>query len=162
MYNQYFIKPNKGVIILWGAASLFHILSTVGVGICSAALLCVIRDPKIPKWVDVLAAITLLLLAALFLGMIQSIFNMLPGDTVDERNLKNEYQVALYVIPFFTAGLATNLLSNVILSRRDYTDTMTFHEAVKRALRFVFLAFLASTIVGLFLYVIYKEISKPA
>lgn len=145
---------------MWGTASWFHVLATVGVGICSAALLFVIRDPKTPKWLDVAAALMLLLLAALFLGMLQSIFSILPGETRDEQDLKNQYQIALYLIPFFTAGLATNLLSNVILSQRDYTGTITFFEAAKRTLWALWFTILTLSMGGLLVYVVYKKLTK--
>lgn len=145
---------------MFGSTSGFHLFATLGVGICSAALLFIIRDPKTPKWLDVATAIALLLLAALFLGMIQSIFASLPGDTFEERDLKNQYQVALYLVPFFSAGLATNLLSNVILSNRDYTGTMTFYEAAKATIWGIWFAFLTITVFGLLLYVIYKTAMK--
>ena len=110
----------------------FHIGATAGVGIASIALLFLIRDPKTPKWLDVFVVMVLVFLAALFLGMIQTIFNMLPDSTTNQRDLRSEYQVALYVIPFFTAGLATNLLSSIISNQRNYNDTMPLKEALKR------------------------------
>lgn len=145
---------------MWGTIEGFHLYATASVAVCAAALLRVTRDPKTPPWMDVLAAIVLLSLAALFLGMIQSIFNGLPGDTTTEKDLKNQYQVALYLIPFFTAGLATNLLSNVILSRRDYADTLPFQEAVSRVAWAIALTLMISSGVGLLLYAIYKAAQK--
>ncbi|MBC3345279.1 hypothetical protein HU811_01350 [Pseudomonas sp. SWRI196] len=153
-------KLHREYKMSWGSVNAFHVYATVGVGVCSVSLMFLIRDPKTPKWLDVAVAITLLLLAALFLGLVQSIFNVLPEDTISDRDLKSEYQVALYVIPFFTAGLATNLLSNIILNQRDYTDTMSFYEAARRATWFIWIAFLTSTFVGLLLYVGYKQIEK--
>jgi hypothetical protein len=107
---------------------------------------------------DVAASILLLLWAALFLGMVQSILGLLPDSTLEDKDLRDQYQVALYLIPFFSAGLATNLLSNVILSQRDYNGTMSFYEAAQKVLWAVWLCFLVSTLVGLVLYVFYKKV----
>lgn len=137
---------------------IFHIGATVLGGIGASVMLFAIRDPKTPKWLDVTASILLLLWAALFLGMVQSILGLLPDATSDDKDLRNQYQVALYLIPFFSAGLATNLLSNVILSQRDYTDTMSFSEAAQKALWAVCLSFLVFSIVGLVMYVFYKKV----
>ncbi|WP_124414791.1 hypothetical protein [Pseudomonas sp. R4-35-07] len=139
----------------------FHIGATLLGGLGAAAMLVAIRDPKTPKWMDVAASILLLVWAALFLGMVQSIFGLLPDSTAEERDLRNQYQVVLYLIPFFSAGLATNLLSNVILSQRDYTGTMSFHEAAKKTLWAIWFSFLVVSVVGLVLYVFIKKIRSP-
>ncbi|WP_124362999.1 MULTISPECIES: hypothetical protein [unclassified Pseudomonas] len=139
----------------------FHIGATLLGGLGAAAMLVAIRDPKTPKWMDVAASILLLVWAALFLGMVQSIFGLLPDSTAEERDLRNQYQVVLYLIPFFSAGLATNLLSNVILSQRDYTGTMSFHEAAKKTLWAIWFSCLVVSVVGLVLYVFIKKIKSP-
>lgn len=92
--------------------------------------------------------------------MIQSIFNGLPGDTATEKDLKNQYQVVLYLIPFFTAGPATNLLSNVILSRRNYADTLPFKDAACRVAWAIALGLMSASGVGLLMYAIYKTTQK--
>ncbi|MGZ0714906.1 hypothetical protein [Pseudomonas palleroniana] len=139
----------------------FHIGATVLGGIGAATMLFAIRDPKTPKWMDVAASILLLVWAALFLGMVQSIFGLLPDRTAEDKDLRNQYQVVLYLIPFFSAGLATNLLSNVILSQRDYTGTMSFYDAAKKMLWVIWCSFLVFSLVGLVLYVFYKKIKSP-
>jgi len=136
----------------------FHIGATVLGGIGAAVMLIAIRDPKTPKWMDVAASILLLLWAALFLGMVQSILGLLPDSSIEDKDLRDQYQVALYLIPFFSAGLATNLLSNVILSQRDYNGTMSFFEAAQKTLWAIWMCFLVSTLVGLVLYVFYKKV----
>jgi hypothetical protein len=136
---------------------IFVICAPVGAFICSGGLLWVIRDPKTPPWLDVAASIMLLLFAALFLGMLQDIYNGLPEFTFKEKDTKTQYQIALYLVPFFTAGLATNILANVILAHRDYTGTMTFFEAASKLLWAVWLIILTISILGLIVYVAYKK-----
>lgn len=121
-------------------------------------MLFLIRDPKVPKWADVATSILLLVWAALFMGMVQTILGLLPDSTFEDKDLRTQYQVALYLIPFFSAGLATNLLSNVILSQRDYTGTMSFFEAAQKTLWAICFSFLVISVVGLVLYVFYKTL----
>ena len=121
-------------------------------------MLFLIRDPKVPKWADVATSILLLVWAALFMGMVQTILGLLPDSTFEDKDLRTQYQVALYLIPFFSAGLATNLLSNVILSQRDYTGTMSFFEVAKKTLWAICFSFLVISVVGLVLYVFYKTL----
>ncbi len=119
-----------------------------------------LREPKTPKWLDASVAITLLLLAALFLGMIQAIFNKLPSTAFEQRDLKSEYQVALYIIPFFTAGIATNLISSIILNQRDYSNSIPLKEAINRTIWFAWIMLLTLSIGGLLIYAIYKKSRK--
>jgi hypothetical protein len=141
-------------------AEAFVIFATIGAAICSGALLWVIREPKTPPWLDVAASIMLLLFAALFLGMLQAIYNDLPSFTVKEKDLKTQYQIALYLVPFFTAGLATNILAHVILAHRDYTGTITFSEVATKLLWAIWLVMLTVSVVGLMGYVAYKKWGK--
>ena len=136
----------------------FHIAATICSGLGAAAMLFLIRDPKVPKWADVATSILLLVWAALFMGMVQTILGLLPDSTFEDKDLRTQYQVALYLIPFFSAGLATNLLSNVILSQRDYTGTMSFFEVAKKTLWAICFSFLVISVVGLVLYVFYKTL----
>lgn len=86
---------------------------------------------KTPKWLDILASITLLIFTALFLGMLKSIVNAIPGDTLQQQDLIAQYETAILIIPFFTAALASNLLSHVILTSRDYSNTISLGQALK-------------------------------
>lgn len=138
----------------------FVIYATIGAAGCSCAMLWVIRKPKTPRWLDVAASLMLLMFAALFLGMLQAIYNELPGFTVKDKDIKTQYQIALYLIPFFTAGLATNILANVILAHRDYTGTITFFEAVTKLLWAIWLVILTVSLFGLIGYVVYKKCCK--
>ena len=138
----------------------FVIIATIGAAISSGALLWLIREPKTPPWLDVAASVMLLLFAALFLGMLQGIYNDLPSLTVKEKDLKTQYQIALYLVPFFTAGLATNILAQVILARRDYAGTITFPEVAAKLLWAIWLVLLTISIFGLIGYVAYKKWGK--
>lgn len=138
----------------------FVIFATIGAAVCSGGLLWMIREPKTPPWLDVAASIMLLLFAALFLGMLQAIYNDLPSFTIKEKGLKTQYQIALYLVPFFTAGLATNILAHVILANRDYTGTITFSEAATKLLWAICLVILTVSVVGLMGYVAYKKWGK--
>lgn len=139
---------------------LFVIYATIGAAICSGGLLWVIREPKTPPWLDVAASIMLLLFAAFFLGMLQAIYSDLPSFSVKEKDLKTQYQIALYLVPFFTAGLATNILSNVILAHRDYSGTMTFAEVATKLLWAIWLVILTVSVFGLIGYVAYRKWGK--
>jgi len=139
---------------------IFVIYAPIGAFICSAALLWVIRDPKTPPWLDVAASIMLLLFSAMFLGMLQAIYNGLPEISAKERDIKTQYQIALYLVPFFTAGLATNILSNVILAHRDYTGTIPFSEAATKLLWAIWLVILTLSVFGLIVYAAYKQWGK--
>ena len=123
-------------------------------------MLFVIRDPKVPKWLDVATSMLLLVWAAMFLGMVQTLYGLLPDSTFEDKDLRTQYQVALYLIPFFSAGLATNLLSNVVLSQRDYTGTMSFLEAAQKTLWAIWFSCLVISVVGLVLYVFYKKLKS--
>ncbi|MBX9902398.1 MAG: hypothetical protein K2W92_02385 [Alphaproteobacteria bacterium] len=138
---------------------VFVAVATISAAIFSGALLWMIRKPKIPKWLDVAASIMLLVFAALCLGMLQTIYNDLPGYTVKQKDLKAQYQIALYLVPFFTAGLATNILAHVILADRDYTGTITFYDAAIKSLQAICFVALALTIFGLMGYVAYKKLN---
>jgi len=90
----------------------------------AGALLWLIRDPKTPKALDFIVGVQLIMFAAFFLGLLGDLRGLLP----DGNEIKAGYDVALLIIPFFTAGLGTNILSNLVLGQRDYTGTMTTAE----------------------------------
>ncbi|WP_143759711.1 hypothetical protein [Halomonas sp. TD01] len=90
----------------------------------SGVLLWLIRDPKTPKALDFIVGVQLIMFAAFFLGLLGDLRGLLP----DGNEIKAGYDVALLIIPFFTAGLGTNIISNLVLGQRDYTGTMTTAE----------------------------------
>ncbi|KAA0692494.1 hypothetical protein DT594_16220 [Halopseudomonas laoshanensis] len=94
---------------------------TILAALSSAALLWLIRHPKTPRALDFVVGIQLIVFAAFFLGLLGN----LRGLISDDNELKAGYDVALLVIPFFTAGLGTNILSHVVLSDRDYEGTIS-------------------------------------
>jgi hypothetical protein len=98
---------------------------------CAGSVLWMIRERKNPRWLDVAASFLLLLISAIFLGATQGILDLLPNTTFQDRDLRTQYQVALLVIPFFTANIATSLMAHALLSDRDYAGQLGFWTAVK-------------------------------
>ncbi|MBC5783198.1 hypothetical protein H8N03_09605 [Ramlibacter sp. USB13] len=99
--------------------------------VCAASVIFLIRERDIPRWLDVAASILLLLISAIFLGMTQAILDLLPNKTFQDKDLRTQYQIALLVIPFFTANLATSLMAHALLSDRNYAGQMGFWTACK-------------------------------
>lgn len=95
-------------------------------GIFSCVMLWQIKDPKTPRWVDFMTAVSFLLFSAIFLGVVTDLQSLLPLDSKNGKSLKTQFTIALTIVPFFTAALASNLLSNLVLSQRDYKDTYSF------------------------------------
>ncbi len=96
------------------------ILSAISAALC----LFQIRYKNTAKWLDFAAGVQLILFAAFFLGLIGDLVGIIP----DTSNSKSGYQVALLIIPFFTAGIGTNIISNVVLAERNYKDAQKFSE----------------------------------
>jgi len=71
--------------------------------------------------------------AAFSLSLLGDLRGLIPED----NKIKAGYDVALLIIPFFTAGLGTNILSNLVLGQRDYTDTMTTTEMSNKVFQFL-------------------------
>jgi len=105
------------------------LLSALSAGV----LLWVIRDPKTPKTLDFIVGVQLIMFAAFFLGLLGGLRGLLP----DGNEIKAGYDVALLIVPFFTAGLGTNILSNLVLGQRDYTGTMTTAEISYKSFHFL-------------------------
>jgi hypothetical protein len=125
------------------------IFFVAGPAIAAGALLWVLRGPKVPPWLDLTCSFALLVLTAIFLGMIESINSVLPDSTYQQKDLIAQYQVALYIVPFFTGGIATNIISHVLLHNRDYAGTVTFRDAAKSAAKGLLLAVLVLSVFGI-------------
>ncbi|HEN8797520.1 TPA: hypothetical protein U8251_000032 [Pseudomonas putida] len=106
---------------------------TVLAALSSAALLWLIRNPKTSRALDFLVGIQLIVFAAFFLGLLGSLRNLIS----DNNELKAGYDVALLIIPFFTAGLGTNILSHVVLSDRNYEGTISTPVIGKKMVRWM-------------------------
>ena len=118
----------------------------------AGGLLWLLRGPKIPPWLDLACAVALLLISAMFLGMIESIKTGLPAVTAGQRNMVVQYQVALYLVPFFTAAIATNIVSNVLLHNRDYKGTLSLRDASKAVAKGIFFSILVLSVFGVVFY----------
>jgi uncharacterized membrane protein len=139
----------------------YTLLVIVGSSIAiSGGILYAISGSKIPRWLDVLAAILLLLLSAVFLGITQSLLNELSVSASANKELQAQYQVALYLIPFFGAAIASNILSHVLLSQRKYDNTMRLAEAAKIMLISIAVALLWATVIGLVFHGAYLFLIK--
>src|SRR5690606_32099736 len=109
------------------------VVLTLLAALSSAVLLWLIRHPKTPRTLDFLVGIQLIMFAAFFLGLLGDLRGLVPDGT----KLKAGYDVALLIIPFFTAGLGTNIVSHVVLSHRDYEGTMSSSVIGRRALHWL-------------------------
>lgn len=128
---------------------------------CSGAVLWTIRDRKNPRWLDISASILLLLISAFFLGITQAMLPLLPAKTFNERDLITQYQIALLVIPFFTANLATSMMAHAILSDRDYSGQLSALEALKPLGLAMLKALFLLTPIAWVMYLYYKIMVKP-
>lgn len=109
------------------------IVMTTLAAISSATLLWLIKHPKTPRALDFVVGVQLIMFAAFFLGLLGDLRGLLP----DGSEVKAGYDVALLIIPFFTAGLGTNILSHVVLSHRDYENTLSSTEIGRRILHWI-------------------------
>jgi hypothetical protein len=114
-----------------------------------------LRGPKVPPWLDVSLSVVLLLLSALFLGMIETIKSGLASETPQQKDLVAQYQIALYMVPFFTAGIATNIISHVLLHNRNYAETLTFRDAAIQVVKAIVFAALVASVFGIVFYGLY-------
>lgn len=130
----------------------FPAFVTFGAVVVVASVMWMLRHKDTPWWLDALGAAVLLLIAAMYLGMLFSLQMGLPSNTAKQQELVAEYQVAMLIIPFLTAGIATNILSNIVTHKRAYDEQMPVGVAVQRLLKAVILAALLFSVVGLPLY----------
>ena len=111
----------KGIIYSMEHMKEVLIVLTLLSALSAGVLLWLIRDPKTPKILDFIVGVQLIMFAAFFLGLLGDLRGLLPNGS----EIKAGYDVAILIIPFFTAGLGTNILSNLVLGERDYNGTMT-------------------------------------
>lgn len=121
-------------------------------GFFSFAMLWQIRDRKTPRWMDFLTSVMLLLFAALVLGLITDLQTLFSDNSAQERSMKNRYGLSLLIIPFFTAGLATNILSHLVLSERDYAGSDTFLQTMGKLLKTSLFILGFATVIPLVIY----------
>ncbi|WP_312840465.1 hypothetical protein [Delftia tsuruhatensis] len=138
----------------------FLIFCTIASAIISAGFLLMMSTTKTPKWLDILSSIFLLAFAAFFVGLLQSILNAIPKETPQQNDLIAQYQTAILIIPFFTAALASNLLSHVILSNRQYDNTISLWQALQILGKCIIIVLLTISIFGLIFYVAYVKWGK--
>jgi hypothetical protein len=101
----------------------------------SASSLWAIRQRENPRWLDVSVAIILLIFSAFITGILQSLTNIIPDNTLKQKDIKTQYQIAILIIPFFTANIATSLIAHALLSDRIYTGQITFLDFLKKLWR---------------------------
>jgi len=101
---------------------------TCTAGLFSALMMWFIREPKTPRWLDFMTAVMLLIFSALYLATVTDLQSLIPNGGTAEKKLSTSYSIALLVVPFFTAGIATNILSHMVLAERDYDSTAPFTE----------------------------------
>lgn len=92
----------------------------------SLYLLTLARGGDTPKQVDFLVAISLLILSAIALGILFAVI-----DSSDEEIYAKEIQnlkIAAFIIPFFTAGIATNIISHIFLHNKIYSKRFSYKE----------------------------------
>ena len=140
---------------------IFLVIAVTSSIVLTGSVLWTIREPKNPRWLDVWAAILLLLIAGFTAGLIQGLLNDFPTDSIEEKELKVQYQIALLLIPFFTANLATNLLAHAILAKRDYAGQLTFWQAVGRLFVVLLKASFLITPLGIAMYLYYFLVVRP-
>jgi len=117
---------------------------TIGASILVASLLTlVIRERKIPRWLDIFVAIVLFIFSAIFLGILSAVRDIIPTISKDGEDLKAAYNIAILIIPFFTASLGTNILAHAILSDRDYSGQMTLKELLLQLATYIAKVFIS-------------------
>ncbi|MDI5922720.1 hypothetical protein QLQ86_18285 [Halomonas sp. LR5S13] len=131
---------------------------TVLAALSACLLLWLIRHPKTPRALDFIVGVQLIAFAAFFLGLLGDLRELVP----DENKVKAGYDVALLIIPFFTAGLGTNIISHVVLSRRDYEGTVSVNEIGGRVAYWLVVLFGIIMPFVLLIYVIYCKCYKKA
>lgn len=131
-------------------------LAVLFAGIFSCVMLWQIKDPKTPRWVDFTTAVSFLLFSAIFLGIVTDLQGLLPLGSKNGKSLKTQFTIALTIVPFFTAALASNLLSNLVLSQRDYKDTYSFGSAVVTIVK----AFCMATVILGVIWLGYEYVQK--
>ena len=105
------------------------LLWLIGLSVLSTIiLLWLIRGSKVPRVLDFLVGVQLIVFAAFFLGLLGSLKGMIP----DGEKVKESYEVAILIVPFFTAALGTNIISHVFLSSRDYDGAISAKEIGRR------------------------------
>lgn len=68
------------------------------------------------RFADILTGITLILIAMLYAGLIGSIANGLPGED------RGNYDLVYWIIPFYSAAIGSNFISNAFLGQRTYIE----------------------------------------
>lgn len=133
---------------------LFPVVGTFCIAVIVGVIMWLLRNKNTPWWVDTVCAVFLLLLSAVYLVMLYSIQSLLPSNTYAQKQLLVNYKVALYIVPFFTAGIATNILSYIITYNRHYESQMSLKDGMKVLGRGLLLIICFCSIIGAPIYMV--------
>lgn len=93
------------------------------------------KENNTPKWLDILCGITLIITSAIFTYVLQELFPIAiasASSNESKENIKTIVNLSVFIIPFSSAAVGSNLISHALTAERDYSIEHPINKQIRR------------------------------